>query len=452
MAVVLMGVIDKYIGLSSDTKPDDCKKGSRFYEYDTKAWYITPDGGTTWEALPSGELSQAEVEAFVLSDKDDFDVADADANNERWTPGYITGTEGGSADINTTTSGKLMVAVDPTSSPTEARYGVAHTQPIYADFFTVIADLNCTWGATDSATAKGVGLAISKGTTWDSQNYFLLERQKGTSINRISVNGKLNNLPITASNVNTTDDAIALKIERWDNAWRFYYSAIQYPNFVWVLVGEYEDASVYMSDQMSMYFEAYSKGSADAESVQGDFDNFRYYVGAGGGGQYIAGDYNSAWVSSDADGNVFERLEAIKDDLLTTNAGVLQIKATTIDLHQAADTYTLLTGTTQDVLVESLTFRTPVNISDDVGGITGISIQTDDTTPQVFIASAVGVIANLKAGAQITWPMSSGDGAILVKVGKKIQLTLIGGTADADPTTCDVVARYRAVVSGGTLA
>ncbi|GAH98830.1 unnamed protein product [marine sediment metagenome] len=40
---------------------------------------------------------------------------------------------------------------------------------------------------------------------------------------------------------------------------------------------------------------------------------------------------------------------------------------------------------------------------------------------------------------------------VTVKVGKKIQLTIAGGAADA-ATVCDVIAEYRAVVSGGYLA
>jgi len=125
--------------------------------------------------------------------------------------------------------------------------------------------------------------------------------------------------------------------------------------------------------------------------------------------------------------------------------GRLQIAATTIDLQQAAATRDLVTGTTQDVVIESLVLRCPVDCSDDVGDFTGISIQTDDTTPQVFIAQADGVKANLKQDAQLAW-----TGAVLLKATKKIQLTIYGGAAD-DPTVCDIVIKCRAVASGGYL-
>lgn len=125
---------------------------------------------------------------------------------------------------------------------------------------------------------------------------------------------------------------------------------------------------------------------------------------------------------------------------------LVTIKATTIDLQQAAATYDLVTGTSQDVLIESLVLRCPVNCADDVGAFTGISIQTDDTTAQEFISQANGGKAVLTAQSQLAW-----TGAILLKVGKKIQLTIYGEPAD-EATVCDVIAEYRAVAGGGYLS
>ncbi len=133
-------------------------------------------------------------------------------------------------------------------------------------------------------------------------------------------------------------------------------------------------------------------------------------------------------------------------DAVNRAAGKLQMKATTIDLHQAAGTYDLFTGTTQDVIVEKLSFRLPnIPVSDDAA-ITSIAIATNDVSPHQFITAVDGAKANLTAEVQITW-----TGACLLKAGKKIQLTIAGGTADAE-TVCDVVAQCRAVVSGGYLA
>jgi len=126
-------------------------------------------------------------------------------------------------------------------------------------------------------------------------------------------------------------------------------------------------------------------------------------------------------------------------------AGKEQMRATTTDLQQAAASYTLFTGTTQDVVIESLLIRLPaVNVSDDAT-ITSISIQTNDATPQVFVNSVIGAKVYLTSEAQLGW-----TGSALLKTGKLIQLTIAGGAADA-ATVCDVIVKCRAVVSGGYL-
>ena len=48
MAVKLLRVIQRWIGLASDTKPTTAPIGSTFYEYDTGLTWITYDGGTNW--------------------------------------------------------------------------------------------------------------------------------------------------------------------------------------------------------------------------------------------------------------------------------------------------------------------------------------------------------------------------------------------------------------------
>lgn len=153
--------------------------------------------------------------------------------------------------------------------------------------------------------------------------------------------------------------------------------------------------------------------------------------------------------TSDFD-NSTDSLEAISDKIslipVSTASGVLQLSATTEDLQQAASTYDLFTGTTQAVVVEKVVLAVPnVDVSDDAT-ITYITIQTDHSTPQVIFNSTSGAKANLTAEAQLSW-----TGAIYLPVGKKIQLTIAGGAADA-PTVCNITAQYRAVVAGGTLA
>lgn len=134
-------------------------------------------------------------------------------------------------------------------------------------------------------------------------------------------------------------------------------------------------------------------------------------------------------------------INAIADPKVT---GKLQVKATTIELNQAAGAKDLFTGTAQDVVVEKLIIRIPVDVSG--GAMTSLSIQTDDTTAQVFIDSTTGAKANLTAQAQLAW-----TGAHLLKATKKIQLT-IAGAPTGIACSCDVVAECRAVVAGGYLS
>jgi len=133
-------------------------------------------------------------------------------------------------------------------------------------------------------------------------------------------------------------------------------------------------------------------------------------------------------------------------DIDSKVTGKQQIAITTEDLNQTAATYDLFTGTTQDVLLESLLIRMPDIAAG--GALTSISIQTDDTTPQVLISAADGAVANLTAEAQLAW--QNFNAPILIKVGTKVQLTIAGG-AHGVAYVCDIVVKTRAVTSGGYL-
>ena len=126
------------------------------------------------------------------------------------------------------------------------------------------------------------------------------------------------------------------------------------------------------------------------------------------------------------------------------SAGVLQVKATTIDLNQAATSYTLFTGTGQVVDLEKLVIQMPTGVP--AGALTGISIQTDDATPQPLITTNNGLLVNLTSEGQLTW-----IGICRIRVGKHIQMTIIGGATGVS-YVCSVDAQYRAVITGGTLS
>ncbi len=120
----------------------------------------------------------------------------------------------------------------------------------------------------------------------------------------------------------------------------------------------------------------------------------------------------------------------------------------TIDLHQAANTYALFTATGGSVYVEYFSITMPaVSVADDVGGITSISVVTDTTTVITLLSATAGAVANLTANAVFTYALP-----FALPVGKKINLILAGGTADADPTTCITSCRYRAINPAGYLA
>jgi hypothetical protein len=121
-----------------------------------------------------------------------------------------------------------------------------------------------------------------------------------------------------------------------------------------------------------------------------------------------------------------------------TAIGTAQVKAVTIDLDQAAGTYDLFTGSAQQVSLYSLVFKCPVGAAG--GALTSISIHTDTVTPQVD-----GVVGNLTWEAQLSW-----TGAVIIDVGKKIQLTIAGGATGA-AYVCSVYAEYSAVAAGGVL-
>jgi hypothetical protein len=120
----------------------------------------------------------------------------------------------------------------------------------------------------------------------------------------------------------------------------------------------------------------------------------------------------------------------------------------TIDLHQGAGVKDLFTATGGSVYVENFSITMPaVSVADDAGGITGISVQTDTTPVIILVAAAAAVVANLTPLAVFSYATP-----FALPVGKKIQLTLIGGTADAEPTTCITSCRYQPINPAGYLA
>ncbi len=140
------------------------------------------------------------------------------------------------------------------------------------------------------------------------------------------------------------------------------------------------------------------------------------------------------------------KIDALDAEIDTKGVGVKQVKATTFNLNAAigTGTTTLLTGTTQDVLIESVTVRNPTNITADAT-LTSFSIQSNDTTAQTYIANTDAVVASLTAGKQFVW-----TGAHLLKAGSLITITRNAAATGSD--VLDIVVTCRAVVALGYLA
>jgi len=119
----------------------------------------------------------------------------------------------------------------------------------------------------------------------------------------------------------------------------------------------------------------------------------------------------------------------------------------TIDLHQDAGAYDLFTATGGSVYVEYFSLTLPNKDLTDDAALTGITVQTDTTTVITLIASAAGLKAQLTNSKVFTYAVP-----FALPVGNKIQLTIVGGTATDDPTTCITSCRYRAINPAGYLA
>ena len=160
--------------------------------------------------------------------------------------------------------------------------------------------------------------------------------------------------------------------------------------------------------------------------------------------QVIGNKTDTALTAYTAADSLMRYIKGLLDLMSPTAVGAKQMIGMTIDLNQVAGSYTILTGTAQDVVLESILIRMsggPVG-----GAVTSISIQTNDATPQVYIDAVTGAVANLTNEAQLAWVGSS-----MIPNGVLIQLTIAGGAAGV-AKVCDVVATYRAVVAGGYLA
>ena len=283
-----------------------------------------------------------QMDRWVLADYDDFDFADADGNTERWDTGYISnvdgsaaGTEGGSANINTTTTGQARVQVDPDATPTRAAYALKRDEPSYSRYYSVITDATVAINA-GQASSTLAGIRISAGDTNDPNNFVFIAREANTTTNRITAVARFNNVAQTTANFSTTDNVVGFKIERYGNVYNCFYSLTTYPNHIWAKLTQFEDVNGDMTSVTSMYLFTESFGAADAQTAVADFDNWKYYIGSGSIDQLLSasilatGTFTTSSTTVPADTGRTEENNFWNGTLLMPVTGVIAFQPRTI--------------------------------------------------------------------------------------------------------------------------
>jgi hypothetical protein len=121
--------------------------------------------------------------------------------------------------------------------------------------------------------------------------------------------------------------------------------------------------------------------------------------------------------------------------------GDSNVSLATVSLNQVAGDYTVFTAS-GDLFIDAVLIRVPDDIH-AVPTFTGISVQTDDTTPIVILSSTDGAKANLVGNFVKLY-----QGPALTANGKKIILTIGGGAAGAHNVLITAFWRPTAATGG----
>jgi hypothetical protein len=113
-----------------------------------------------------------------------------------------------------------------------------------------------------------------------------------------------------------------------------------------------------------------------------------------------------------------------------------------ISLNQAANTYDVMTATTQNLFIDAVIVHVPDDLS-AVETFTGISVQTNDDPAIEILSAAAGAKAKLTGNFYHVY-----RGPKVTVSTKKIQLTIGGATAGAGKIA-DITVLWRPVVAGG---
>jgi hypothetical protein len=116
----------------------------------------------------------------------------------------------------------------------------------------------------------------------------------------------------------------------------------------------------------------------------------------------------------------------------------------TANLAQAAGTYDLGTATGGDLLVDA--YNVAIFVTTAGATFTSVAIQTDQTTPAVFLTAAEGALANLTVNKNLIHAVTIGS--FLIKSGSKIRYTIVGATGTG---ALQVGIVYAPLTAGATL-
>ena len=225
------------------------------------------DTAVFYTRLTREPMIEFEGNSFFETDREDGAHAHA-LPNSHWGEGvYKLGAAGTQSAL--IAGGKIVVS----QSVAAGDYAAKNLYSIKSKYFRVVVDLDVAF--TTPGTGSTAGLAIVKGTVYALGNNVEVYRfNDGTHyhiISKIQLGGGDVEVP-----VETTDNAVALMIERNDRTWRTWYSLTKFPDYEWVLLDEVDDTADAFGEQSSAFLFA---GTADAAGViVASFDNYKYII------------------------------------------------------------------------------------------------------------------------------------------------------------------------------
>lgn len=171
--------VQRFYGLSTDTKPTDCANGSVFVELDTAKIYLFNEAALTWYAIPangSDTYTKAEIDSLISDVQDAADdaqdAADAAQTASGDNKGYI-GILAAQAGKNRLTADQTTQTID-TATITANGNGTYHIETSASTTQQVVFTLGT------AILHRGIEYVIT-GITNGSNNTYFLNYDKSTA-------------------------------------------------------------------------------------------------------------------------------------------------------------------------------------------------------------------------------------------------------------------------------